>query len=48
VTLNVSANELIQYKYIKKFLGSVTWESDPNRELTTPPNETVVLDDVWR
>lgn len=38
----------IQYKYIRRFLSKVTWESDPNRVLITPGSGKVILNDTWR
>jgi len=46
--LTLPADAQIQYKYIRKFLGSVTWESDPNRVFTTPGSGNVTLNDTWR
>ncbi|MET7418670.1 carbohydrate-binding module family 20 domain-containing protein [Dactylosporangium sp. NPDC005555] len=47
VTLPGSA--VIEYKYIRKdAAGTVTWESDPNRTVSTPSGGTVTLDDTWR
>jgi alpha-amylase len=47
VTLPGSAS--LQYKYIRKNSdGSVVWESDPNRTVTTPSVGTLTLDDTWR
>lgn len=46
VTLPASTN--FEYKYIRKFNGQVTWESDPNNAQATPTNGTVTFDDVWR
>jgi len=48
ITLNLTANINIQYKYIRKFNGGVTWESDPDNVVTTPPNGSLVIDDSWR
>ena len=48
VTVNLTANTNIQYKYIRKFNGQVTWESDPNNEFTTPAGGSYTLNDVWR
>ena len=35
--MNLPANTAIQYKYIRKYQSSVTWESDPNMQITTRP-----------
>ncbi len=49
VTINLPANTLIQYKYIKKDgSGNVIWESDPNRSFTTPGSGSVTRNDTWR
>jgi glucoamylase len=48
VNVTLPADAQIQYKYIRRFLGSVTWESDPNRVLTTPGSGNVTLNDTWR
>jgi len=48
VNVTVPGDTQIQYKYIRRFLGSVTWESDPNRELTTAESGNVTLNDTWR
>jgi len=39
----------VEYKYIRKNAdGSVVWESDPNRSVTTGSGGTMTLNDVWR
>ncbi|KAK0464228.1 glucoamylase [Desarmillaria tabescens] len=48
ITLNLPASITFQYKYIRKFNGAVTWESDPNRQFTTPASGTWVINDSWR
>ena len=48
VNVTLPGDAQIQYKYIRKFLGRVTWESDPNRVLTTPGSGKVTLNDAWR
>ncbi|EJD01169.1 glucoamylase [Fomitiporia mediterranea MF3/22] len=48
VTINLPASTTIQYKYIRKFNGAVTWESDPNMQITTPSGGTFIENDVWR
>ncbi|KAK0202042.1 glucoamylase [Desarmillaria ectypa] len=48
ITLNLPASTTFQYKYIRKFNGAVTWESDPNRQFTTPASGTWVINDSWR
>jgi alpha-amylase len=42
-TVTVPANTKFQYKYIKKHGSNVIWESDPNRQGTTPPRDRVAL-----
>ncbi|KAL0956261.1 hypothetical protein HGRIS_002415 [Hohenbuehelia grisea] len=48
VTVNLPANAAIEYKYIRKFNGAVTWESDPNMRLTTPSSGSFTVNDSWR
>ncbi|KAI0343607.1 glucoamylase [Trametopsis cervina] len=48
ITVNVPANTVIQYKYIRKNNGAVTWESDPNNQFTTPAGGSFTLNDSWR
>jgi len=48
ITVILPAKTDIQYKYIRKFNGEVTWESDPNNAITTPARGSVTLDDTWR
>ncbi|KAI0686282.1 glucoamylase [Cytidiella melzeri] len=48
ITVNLPANTDIQYKYIRKFNGAITWESDPNNEFTTPASGSYTLNDSWR
>ncbi|ESK93679.1 glucoamylase [Moniliophthora roreri MCA 2997] len=48
VTVNVPANTAIEYKYIRKFNSAITWESDPNRRITTPSSGTFTQNDSWR
>ncbi|CAE6447014.1 unnamed protein product [Rhizoctonia solani] len=48
ITVNLPASTNIQYKYIRKYNGAVTWESDPNRSFTTPASGTYTLNDSWR
>jgi hypothetical protein len=39
----------IEYKYIRlDEAGNATWESDPNRSLTTPATDAFVTEDQWR
>ncbi|KDQ16681.1 carbohydrate-binding module family 20 protein [Botryobasidium botryosum FD-172 SS1] len=48
ITVNVPAGANFQYKFIRKFNGAVTWESDPNRSYTAPGSGSVTLNDSWR
>lgn len=48
VTVNLPANANVQYKFIRKFNGQVTWESDPNRSLTVPASGTFTENDTWK
>ncbi|EIN12991.1 glucoamylase [Punctularia strigosozonata HHB-11173 SS5] len=49
LTVNLSASESVQYKYIKKdTAGTVIWESDPNNSLLVPSGGSVTTDDTWR
>jgi len=48
VNVTVPGDTAIQYKYIRRFLGRVTWESDPNRVLTTPGSGNVTVNDTWQ
>ncbi|KAK0504250.1 glycoside hydrolase family 15 protein [Armillaria luteobubalina] len=48
ITLNLPVSITFQYKFIRKFNGAVTWESDPNREFTTPASGSSIIDDSWR
>jgi glucoamylase len=48
VTINLPASSTIEYKYIRIFNGDVTWESDPNMEITTPSSGTFTVNDTWR
>lgn len=48
ITVNLPASTTIQYKYINKEGSTVTWESDPNMEITTPATGTYTANDSWR
>ncbi|PBK75115.1 glucoamylase [Armillaria solidipes] len=48
ITLDLPPSTFFQYKYIRKFNGVVTWESDPNRQFTTPASGSSVINDSWR
>ncbi|TRM69210.1 glycoside hydrolase family 15 and carbohydrate-binding module family 20 [Schizophyllum amplum] len=47
VTVNLPASTAIEYKYIRKNNGAVTWESDPNRSITTSGSGSVTQSDTW-
>jgi glucoamylase len=47
--VSLPASTYFEYKYIKKNPdGSITWESDPNNNYTTPASGSVTLNDTWR
>ncbi|KAG5644769.1 hypothetical protein DXG03_007677 [Asterophora parasitica] len=48
ITLDVPANTNFEYKFIRKNNGVVNWESDPNRQATTPATGSVVINGSWR
>jgi len=48
VTVTLPGSTYMQYKYIRKRLDSVIWESDPNNVLTTPRRGNITIDDTWR
>ena len=48
VTVDLPANSRVEYKYIRKFNGRVTWESDPNRVINTPASGSITEGDQWR
>ncbi|KAF9046528.1 glucoamylase [Panaeolus papilionaceus] len=48
VTVTLPANTNFEYKYIRKFNGAVTWESDPNNSNTTPSTGSTTFNDSWR
>ncbi|KAH8114418.1 glucoamylase [Phellopilus nigrolimitatus] len=48
VTISLPSNSIVQYKYIRKNSGSVTWEADPNNQFTTPASGMLMLSDSWR
>ncbi|KAF9220901.1 glycoside hydrolase family 15 protein [Gyrodon lividus] len=47
-TVNLQANTVIQYKYIRIYNDAVTWESDPNNAFTTAASGSQTLNDSWR
>jgi glucoamylase len=48
ITVDLPASTPIEYKYIRKLNGVVTWEPDPNMLITTPANGTYLTNDTWR
>ncbi|KII86815.1 carbohydrate-binding module family 20 protein [Plicaturopsis crispa FD-325 SS-3] len=48
ITVNLPASTAVEYKYIRKNNGAVTWESDPNNSITTPASGTATENDTWR
>jgi glucoamylase len=48
VTVNLPSSTTFQYKYIRKYNGAITWESDPNRSFTTPSGGSYTINDTWR
>ncbi|KAI0826811.1 glucoamylase [Trametes gibbosa] len=48
ITVNLPASSTIQYKFIRKFNGQITWESDPNNQITTPASGSFTENDTWR
>lgn len=48
VTVELPGSTSIQYKYIRINNGQITWESDPNMEITTPSSGSYIENDVWR
>ncbi|KAJ7502883.1 glucoamylase [Mycena galericulata] len=47
VTVELPSNVNLQYKYIRKS-SIIEWESDPNREFSTPSGGTIIENDTWR
>ncbi|KAJ3522244.1 hypothetical protein NMY22_g11976 [Coprinellus aureogranulatus] len=48
VTVAIPVYTRFQYKYIRKANGTVTWESDPNRQFETPASGSASTSDTWR
>ncbi|EIW59392.1 glucoamylase G2 [Trametes versicolor FP-101664 SS1] len=48
ITVNLPASTAIQYKFIRKYNGATTWESDPNNQITTPASGSATQADTWR
>jgi alpha-amylase len=48
-TVNLPGSAVVEFKYIRKdAAGTVVWESDPNRTVSTPSGGTITMDDTWR
>ncbi|KAI0052805.1 carbohydrate-binding module family 20 protein [Auriscalpium vulgare] len=47
-TVDLPGSTAFEYKFIRINGGSVSWESDPNRMLTTPPSGTQSTSSSWR
>ncbi|KAJ8089118.1 hypothetical protein PM082_014366 [Marasmius tenuissimus] len=49
VTVNLPANTKFEYKFIRKQAdGSVSWESDPNRQATVAASGSQILSSTWK
>ncbi|PIL22798.1 hypothetical protein GSI_15493 [Ganoderma sinense ZZ0214-1] len=48
ITVTLPASTVVEYKYIRKNNGQVTWESDPNNSITTPGSGSATQNDTWR
>ncbi|KIY48876.1 glucoamylase [Fistulina hepatica ATCC 64428] len=48
ITIDLPASTYIEYKYIRIYDDVVTWESDPNMDITTPASGTYTTNDTWR
>ncbi|KAF8073537.1 glycoside hydrolase family 15 protein [Lyophyllum atratum] len=48
VTIDVPASTNFEYKFIRKNNGVVTWESDPNRQATSPATGSFTVNASWR
>ncbi|KAI0330674.1 glycoside hydrolase [Cubamyces sp. BRFM 1775] len=49
VSINIPADTSFEYKFIRKETdGSIVWESDPNREDTTPASGSQTITTSWR
>ncbi|KAM5539504.1 hypothetical protein V8D89_006956 [Ganoderma adspersum] len=48
ITVTLPASTVVEYKYIRKNNGQVTWESDPNNSITTPASGSATQNDSWR
>jgi len=47
ITVYLPPSTTVQYKYLTKNNGDVTWEDDPNNEITTPASGSVTQVDSW-
>ncbi|WP_460885215.1 carbohydrate-binding module family 20 domain-containing protein [Paractinoplanes abujensis] len=47
-TVNLPANTVVEYKYVKKNGSTTTWESGTNRTLSTGSACTLTVNDTWR
>lgn len=48
VTVKIPAEANLEYKYIRKLNGGITWLSDPNNALSVGATGNMTVDDVWR
>ena len=48
VTVPIPASTRFSYKYIRKFNGKVTWESDPDRTFESSASGSSTTNDQWR
>jgi len=48
VTVDVPASTNFEFKFIRKINGAVTWESDPNRQATSPATGSFTINSSWR
>ncbi|KAH9939214.1 glycoside hydrolase family 15 protein [Amylocystis lapponica] len=47
ITVYLPPNTSVQYKYLTKYNGQVTWEDDPNNTITTPASGGLNQTDSW-
>ncbi|CCL98856.1 uncharacterized protein FIBRA_00862 [Fibroporia radiculosa] len=47
ITVYLPPSTTIQYKYLTQYNGEVTWEDDPNNEITTPASGSMTQVDSW-
>ncbi|KAG6845598.1 hypothetical protein H0H87_006651 [Tephrocybe sp. NHM501043] len=48
ITLDIPASTNFEFKFIKKNNGTVSWESDPNNQATSPDTGNVTFASTWR